>query len=309
MTDSDDLWIGMAQFDTALADGLWEGLPPPGDAPDWYGKVSALIHAASAPAGPSDLAGEASVVARMQAAVADAAADTRGAIDLRHAVVRRRAVDSPRHLAARRRAAQQEQGHGARLVGRIVAVKAVALSTAVVLGVTAAAATTGIVATVVVPALQDRDQPPVEKLPPIGVDQGGPSGGSESPGGSDGSWPPGCVMLPEICGRDGPGLVGELPNPGATGGDPADAATVSGAAESDATGEAVGDANPAATVPPPDVAPAEATTTTTQPPPTTTTTSEPPPTTTTTQPPDPAIGTSAGADADAVTSRPAAIVG
>jgi hypothetical protein len=167
VTDSDDLWIGMAQFDTGLADGLWEGLPPPGDAPDWYGKVSALIHAASAPAGRSDLAGEASIVARMQAAVVDAAANPPRAIDLRHAVVRRRAVDSPRHLAARRRAAQHEQGHGARLVGRIVAVKAVALTTAVVLGVTAAAATTGIVATVVVPALQDRDQPTDKELPAI----------------------------------------------------------------------------------------------------------------------------------------------
>jgi hypothetical protein len=306
VTDSDELWIEMAQFDTGLADGLWEGLPPPGDAPEWYGKVSALIHAASAPAGPSDLAGEASIVARMQAAVADAAADPPRAIDLRHAVVRRRAVDSPRHLAARRRAAQQEQGHGARLLGRIVAVKAVALSTAVVLGVTAAAATTGIVATVVVPALQDRDQPPVEKPPAIGVDQGGPSGGSESPSGSDGSWPPGCVMLPEICGRDGLGLVGEVPNPGATD-DPAGIDTAPGAAESDATDEAVSDATQAGddgagtavTVPPADSAPVETTTTITEPPPTTTPTSEPPPTTATTQLPAPASGTSAGAKAKA----------
>ena len=306
MTDSDDLWIGMAQFDTALADGLWEGLPPPGDAPDWYGKVSALIHAASAPAGPSDLAGEASVVARMQAAVADAAADTRGAIDLRHAVVRRRAVDSPRHLAARRRAAQHEQGHGARLVGRIVAVKAVALTTAVVLGVTAAAATTGIVATVVVPALQDRDQPPGKEPPAIVVDPGGGSpSGSESPGGSSGSWPLDCVLGPESCGRDSAGL-GDGPDPGATV-HPAGIATAPGAAESDATGEAVEDAGTAVTVLPPGVAPAETTTTTTQPPPTTTTTSEPPPTTTTTQPPAPLIGTSAGADA--ATPPPVAIVG
>src|ERR671910_2265630 len=229
----------MAQFDTGLADRLWEGLPPPGDAPDWYGKVSALIGAASAPAGPSDLAGEASIVARMQAAVADAAADPPRAIDLRHAVVRRRAVDLPRHLAARRRAAQQEQGHGARLLGRIVAVKAVALSTAVVLGVTAAAATTGIVATVVVPALQHRDQPSVEEPPAIVVDPGGgSSSGPESPGGSSGSWRPDCVLRLETCGGDG---AGEGPNPGATGDDPAGIATAPDAAESDATGEAVVD--------------------------------------------------------------------
>jgi hypothetical protein len=294
----------MAQFDTGLADRLWEGLPPPGDAPEWYGKVSTLIRAASAPAGPSDLAGEASIVARMQAAVVDDAADTPRAIDLRHAVVGRRAVDSPRHLAARRRAAQREQGHGARLVGRIVAVKAVALSTAVVLGVTAAAATTGIVATVVVPALQHRDQRSVEELPAIVVDQGGgSSSGPESPGGSSGSWRPDCVLRLETCGRDG---AGEGLNPGATGDDPADAATASGAAVSDATGEAVGDARTATTVPPADEAPAETTTTTTQPP-STTTTSQPPPTTTTTQPPAPLVGTSAGADA--VTPPPAAIVG
>jgi hypothetical protein len=297
----------MAQFDTGLADRLWEGLPPPGDAPEWYGKVSALIHAASAPAGPSDLAGEASIVARMQAAVVDAAAEPPGAIDPRHAVVRRRAVDSPRHLAAGRRAAQHEQGHGARLVGRIVAVKAVALTTAVVLGVTAAAATTGIVATVVVPALQDRDQPTVEELPAIGVDQGGGSpGGSESPSGSDGSWRPDCVLRLETCGRDGAGLDGDGPDPGATD-DPAGIATAPGAAESDATGEAVGDAGTAATAPPPVVATAETTTTTTQPPPTTTTTSEPPPTTTTTQPPAPLSDKSAGADAE--TPPPAAVVG
>jgi hypothetical protein len=296
----------MAQFDTGLADGLWEGLPPPGDAPEWYGKVSALIHAASAPAGPSDLAGEASIVARMQAAVVDAAADPPREIDLRHAVVRRRAVDSPRHLVARRRAAQHEQGHGARLVGRIVAVKAVALTTAVVLGVTAAAATTGIVATVVVPALQDRNQPSVEKLPAIVVDPGGPSGGSESPSGSSGSGRLDCVLRLETCGPDGAGLIGEGPNPGATGDDPANAATASGAAVSDATGEAVGDAGTATTVPPP-VAPAETTTTTTQPPSTTTTTSQPPPTTTTTQPPAPLIDKGAGADAK--TPPPAAIVG
>ncbi|HLM29843.1 MAG TPA: hypothetical protein VK360_07965, partial [Acidimicrobiales bacterium] len=239
MTDSDDLWIGMAQFDTGLADGLWEGLPPPGDAPEWYGKVSALIRAASAPAGPSDLAGEASIVARMQAAVVDAAADPPRAIDLRHAVVRRRAVDSPRHLAARRRSAQHEQGHGARLVGRIVAVKAVALATAVVLGVTAAAATTGIVATVVVPALQDRDQPTGKELPAIVVDEGGgSSGGSESPGGSDGSSALDCALYFQICGRDGDGLDGDGPDPDATGDDPADATTASDAAESDGTGEA-----------------------------------------------------------------------
>ena len=305
MTDSDDLWIEMAQFDAGLADRLWAGLPPPAGAPEWYGKVSGLIHAASAPAGPSDLAGEASIVARMQAAVADAAADPPRAIDLRHAVVRRRAVDSPRHLAARRRAAQQEQGHGARLLGRIVAVKAVALSTAVVLGVTAAAATTGIVATVVVPALQDRDQPPVEKPPAIVVDPGGGSpSGSESPDGSSGSGRLDCVLPLEIC--DGAGFGGEEPNPGATGDDPADATTASDAAGSDATGEGTVDATTASTVPP-ELAPVEATTTTTQPPPTTTTTSEPPPTTTTTQPPAPAIGTSAGAKAKAAPR--AAIVG
>ena len=311
MTDSDDLWIGMAQFDTGLADGLWEGLPPPGDAPEWYGKVSTLIHAASAPAGPSDLAGEASIVARMQAAIVDAA-DPPREIDLRHAVVRRRAVDSPRHLAARRRAAQHEQGHGARLVGRIVAVKAVALTTAVVLGVTAAAATTGIVATVVVPALQHRNQPSVEKQPAIGVDQGGSWGGSESPSGSDGSSALRCVLQLQSCGRDGAGL-GDGPDPGATD-DPAGTATAPDAAESDATSEAVGDATQAgddsagtaATVPPQNVAPAETTTTTTEPPPTTTATSEPPPTTTPTEPPAPLIDETAGDDAEP--PPPAAIV-
>jgi hypothetical protein len=294
VTDSDDLWIEMAQFDTGLADGLWEGLPPPDDAPEWYGKVSGLIHAASAPAGPSDLAGEASIVARMQAAIVDAAADPPREIDLRHAVVSRRAVESPRHLAARPRAAQHEQGHRARLVGRIVAVKAVAVTTAVVLGVTAAAATTGIVATVVVPALQDRDQP--TDVPAVGVDQGGSSDGSESPSGSGANTVLDCVRHPQTCGRDGAGLMGEGTNPVATG-DPAGIAPAPGAADSDATGEEDGDAGTAPTVPP-DVAPAETTTTTTEPPPTTTTTTEPPPITTTTAPPAPLSDETAGDDAE-----------
>jgi hypothetical protein len=287
VTDSDDLWIGMAQFDTGLADGLWEGLPPPDDAPEWYGKVSGLIHAASAPAGPSDLAGEASIVARMQAAIVDAAADPSREIDLRHAVVRRRAVESPRHLAARPRAAQHEQGHRARLVGRIVAVKAVAVTTAVVLGVTAAAATTGIVATVVVPALQDRDQP--TEVPAVGGDEGGPSDGSESPSGSDDSPAITCALHPVTCGHDGTG-VGDGTDPAATD-DPAGGATATGAAESDATGEADADAGTATTVQQ-DAASAETTTTTTEPPSTTTTTE--PPTTTTTPPPAPPIDETGG---------------
>jgi hypothetical protein len=111
------------------------------------------------------------------------------------------------------------------------------------------------------------------------------------------------VLRLETCGRD----AGEGPNPGATGDDPANTATASGAAVSDATGEAVGDAGTATTVPPPDAAPAETTTTTTQPPSTTTTTSQPPPTTTTTQPPAPLIDKSAGADAK--NPPPVAIVG
>ncbi|MGH9112277.1 MAG: hypothetical protein ACRDZN_08270, partial [Acidimicrobiales bacterium] len=209
MTDADDLWIEMAQFDTGLADGLWEGSPPPGDAPEWYGKVSTVIHATSAPAGPSELAAEATIVARMQAAIVEAAADP-AAIDLRHAVGAGRSVDAPRHLAASRNTTHRRpQGHGARLVGRIVAVKAAVLTTAVALGVTAAAATTGIVATVVVPALQDRDEPTVEEPPETVVDQGGgQSGASESPGGSDGSSPLDCVLRPDACGRGG-GLVGD----------------------------------------------------------------------------------------------------
>ncbi len=291
MSDADDLWIEMAQFDTSLADGLWEGSPPPGDAPAWYGKVSALIHAASAPAGSSELAGEATTVARMQAAVVEAA------------------TDPPQHLAAGRSAAhRRHQGHGARLVGRIVAVKAAAFTTAVVLGVTAAAATTGIVATVVVPALQDRDEPTVEESPATVVDQGGgSSGGFESPGGSDGSSPFDCVLRPETCGHGGVGLVGAGGSTGANGDDPAGAATEPGATDSDATtGVAVGDATEATgdgmgtatTVAPlPDETPTEATTTTTEPPPTTTTT-EPPPTTTTTEPPAPLVDESAASTAE-----------
>jgi hypothetical protein len=153
-----------------------------------------------------------------------------------------------------------------------------------------------------VPALQDRDQP--TEVPAVGVDEGGPSDGSESPSGSDGSLTFDCALHLVTCGRDGTG-VGDGTDPDATD-DPAVIATTPGAAGSDALGEADGDAGTAATLPP-DLAPAETTTTTTELQPTTTTTSEPPPTTTTTQPPAPLLGKSAGAKSGR--PPPAAILG
>ena len=122
----DEIWIDMMQFDVRAADRLWEGIPPAQGAPGWYDDVSGLIETANGPAEPHELVDEPIVVDDM----------------------RQTTCGRPRHHCRRRRT-----------VGRVIAMKTAAVTTASVFGVAAAAAaTTGIVATVatvVVPMIED----------------------------------------------------------------------------------------------------------------------------------------------------------
>lgn len=285
MTPSDELWIEMAQFDTHLADGIWDGTTVPDDPPPWYGRVATLIRAAKAPARPDELAAEDEIVALMrrtvlEAAPADAGAPVGPPVDvaalaeveslveaealrdaavldgvesLVEAPVESSPVESspnvaasaeieppvevgvpvdgtppadvevtvaaadgsggdrrpPRHLRLVEAPApddeddgrvrplhlrpQSGRGRAGRVIRRLVAVKAVAATTAVAIGITAAAATTGIV-TVVVPAARDRlltDDKPSGEV----VDEDAPS--DDSGPRSDGTY-----EVPQDCDRD-----------------------------------------------------------------------------------------------------------
>jgi hypothetical protein len=139
--DRDELWVDITQFDTRVADGVWDGDAPDPDAPRWFADVRSLVHRARGPAEPDELVAEPVVVDRM-----------------RRATLGETLADLP-HRA------------GVRAVGRLVAMKAAAATTASVMAVAAAAATTGIVATVaatvVVPAIQERIMPIIgDESPP-----------------------------------------------------------------------------------------------------------------------------------------------
>jgi hypothetical protein len=129
----DELWVDMTQFDTRVADGVWDGDAPDPDAPRWFTDVRTLVHRARGPAEPDELVDEPVLVDRM-----------------RRATLGETLADLPRRA-------------GVRAIGRLVAVKAAAATTASVMTVAAAAATTGIVATVaatvVVPAIHQRVMP------------------------------------------------------------------------------------------------------------------------------------------------------
>jgi hypothetical protein len=132
----DEIWVDMAQFDTGVADGIWDGTASDPDAPGWYGEVRALIHQARGPAEPDELLAEPLVVESMRRVTIGAA------------------------LTRLPRSA------GARTFRRLVAMKVAAATTASVVGVATAAATTGIVATVVVPAIEEHVVPMIEQLAP-----------------------------------------------------------------------------------------------------------------------------------------------
>jgi hypothetical protein len=71
----------MSQFDTEIADGLWDGSLP-ADAPAWCSDVASLIGTARGPASEDELAAEDMIVSRMAEAILAAAAGEASTDDL-----------------------------------------------------------------------------------------------------------------------------------------------------------------------------------------------------------------------------------
>jgi hypothetical protein len=144
----DELWVDMTQFDPRLADRVWEGDLRDPDAPRWYTDVAAAIRRARGPAEPGELIDEPVVVANMSGAA-----------------LGRRVTVRP----------HRQRSHA---LHRIVAIKATAtVASLTMVGV--AAATTGLVAGVVVPAINEHIAPLVEEHLDPGVTV--PGGGSAPP--------------------------------------------------------------------------------------------------------------------------------
>lgn len=222
MTEADDNVVELRDLDRLFEEVLAGEAPRP-DAPAWYGDLARLVRGARAVATPAELAAQDDIVSRMVAVrsaatapgvVGTAAADddvdpgvrpvaTTTAVVLtapsvtaddvpdrpppdrfegahlpRHA--RRDRGYRAKHAAARMQASSNPTVRG---VGQLIAFKAAAVTTAVVVGtVAAAAATTGIVANVVVPAFTGEapDAPPATKTTTTeGTERGGTGGGGD----------------------------------------------------------------------------------------------------------------------------------
>jgi hypothetical protein len=214
MTEADDNVVELHDLDQLFEDVLaGQALGP--EAPAWSADLARLVHGARVEGVPDELEAQNAIVASMvdvrQAAVAadDTTDADHGAADDHAAPVSRPVTEATtppdaavaasaatgivgaahvaRHARADRgyrakHAAARTPAPGnptARNVGRLIAVKAAAVTTAVVVGtVAAAAATTGIVANVVVPAFTSNapDTPPASKT----------TTGQGSGGGADG---------------------------------------------------------------------------------------------------------------------------
>jgi hypothetical protein len=312
----DELWIDMAQFDGAHANRIWDGSAATDDAPAWYGQVATLLRVAAAPATDDELAGESDIVARMQAAILDPALDEElaGESDI---VARMQAAilelpeqagnddagdsDRPRHLRAAGPSDGARRRQGVRVVRRIVALKAAAVTTVVAIGVTAAAATTGFVATVVVPALSTHEQKTLQEPKSSPAEDSGSStdGPGEGDRGAGDGADDGLGMDPEeplACMLDLDCLLQEVEKAAAAPASEADAGAAAGDGASD-SGAATAitipsDPSPATTLA--TESPPETTTTTTEPQTTTTeTTTTTTSTTTTTTPTEPPPGDAA----------------
>jgi hypothetical protein len=214
MTEADDNVVELHDLDQLFEDVLaGQALGP--EAPAWSADLARLVHGARVEGVPGELAGHDAIVASMvevrQSAVAAgdatdagqratgdhaapvsrpvtvatappdaavAASAATGIVGAPHVARHARGDRGYRakHAAARTSAPGNPT---ARNVGRLIAVKAAAVTTAVVVGtVAAAAATTGIVANVVVPAFTSEapDTPPASKT----------TTGQGSGGGADG---------------------------------------------------------------------------------------------------------------------------
>jgi hypothetical protein len=208
MTEADDNVVELRDLDQLFEDVLsGQALGP--EAPAWSADLARLVRGARVEAVPGELAGHDAVVASMlevrrsaageaealdRAAppplpIAAAATPPDGAPMLPTEAGSVGAPYHPRHVRGERgyrakHAAARTQASGnptARNVGRLIALKAAAVTTAVVVGtVAAAAATTGIVANVVVPAFTSKapHTPPASKTT-ITQRPGGGAGGVE----------------------------------------------------------------------------------------------------------------------------------
>jgi hypothetical protein len=268
----------------ATIDRLLAGELPGPDAPAWCSDLAVLVRAAQAPAQPDELARQDEIVGRMSElrGAAGATGDSEGrpapgvagVIDLdgyraRHAGDR---AYRAKHAAARLEASRHP---AARTLGRVIAMKAVAVTTAVVIGVAAAAAaTTGIVATVVVPALSRNE--PSQPTPPVTADNE-PDGSGTGDRSRNRTTAPedelpqvACWMLPPTCVTT-PAVAPPVTVPGTPTTTAPSGTTASG-------GAAVAPATTTTEAAPPPTTVPEPTTTTTAPEPTTTTVPEDPPT-------------------------------
>ena len=209
MTEADDNVVELRDLDQLFEDVLaGQALGP--EAPAWSADLARLVRGARAEAVPGELAGHDAVVASMlevrrsaEAASQAEARDPAAPAPLPIAAVPTPpdgtptlpteagsvGAPLPRHVRGERgyrakHAATRTQASGnptARNVGRLIALKAAAVTTAVVVGtVAAAAATTGIVANVVVPAFTSKapHTPPASKTT-ITQRPGGGAGGGE----------------------------------------------------------------------------------------------------------------------------------
>ena len=68
MTPRDEMWVDMTQFDTEVADGVWDGTTADPDAPSWYRDLRSLVHRARGPAEPHELVDEPVMVTTMHRA-------------------------------------------------------------------------------------------------------------------------------------------------------------------------------------------------------------------------------------------------
>jgi hypothetical protein len=292
-----------AVFERLLAGGVIGA-----DDPAWAADLARLVRAADAPGRPDELTGEDEIVARMVDARRDAVADLPGATADATAdatVVRlpARKLDEPwpgphrqervtayraKHMAARLEASSHP---AVRNLGRVLAVKAAAVTTAVVVGTVAAAAaaTTGIVATVVVPALTS-SKAPSEPDTEADDDADGPT--SEADEGDDATTGPAPSSGPATCAESPGNCSSEAPASSAPASTPSTTVTTE-TSDDDEPEVTTTTESPPSTTAPPTTAP---TTTVPEPTTTTTTTTVDPPTTyagSTTQSPAATQGTSA----------------
>ena len=292
MTEADDNVVGLPDLDRLFEEVL-AGEIGTADAPAWRNDLARLVHGARAEAAPDELAAQDDIVSRMvavrQAANAGDQVEPAGVPPLTAVAAPSAAVSAaprptgesdpegpyvPRHARGYRAKhagarMQTSANPTVRYVGRLIAVKAAAVTTAVVVGtVAAAAATTGIVATVVVPAFTSEapDTPATGKTTTTqGDDRDGAGGAGDGSDGVDVTVAvPTCQLTP-VCSPLTPASPGQGPAPARPTGptvptteQPADTTTTTETPSTTATTET-----------PPTTPPEPTTTSTTETPPTT----------------------------------------